>query len=695
MKLHQALLERLIELPSTAEHELRAVLDDLGLEVKKVELEGGKAVFNIETLANRGDHLSALGIAREISARFLTGIKLPASAGEISTKKVSVPVRNLTDKCLRYALMEMSLPVGMRLRADVAQILGSNPEHHPIVDLLNYVLLEIGQPMHAFDRDKVEGEVVVDLLQSAERVEALDGKTYEVPAGSIVIRDRRRIIAVAGVIGCANTMVTKETTRVLVESATFDPVCVRKTARAMGISTDASYSFERGADPEGVIAGLKRLAHLAAGAGGAVKESEGAHVLGLTQTEVQPLAVRRVTVLLSQFRKELNLARLEEVEVTSRLKNLGYQIESVAIGKSGADRELRFTVPSWRIWDVQNPEDLVEDLARSLSLGRVKLSLPPLDYNLPPPNDFEIASSRIERALLGSGFHEVITKGFYSAEDAELLTRLQPELADRHLTMKNSVERAYSHMKVSNCLHLGRLAEQNHRRGTHTVKVYELGRLFSLKDNSGRVYEFERDVLTLAQSGRWFEHEYKKAELLEECVFLLKGVLESVFRAFGQELVIGESNHALLHPGVQGSLKAGRAILGYFGLLHPELKSALDLSQNLLYAEIEVEEMLRLIKPPEYADLYDLPAIRRDITLKLPLRTLAAKVMRQILEMNHSILEEVSVVDHFKKADEDFRRTTYRLTFRDKKRTLEHSEVDAIMSQLLATLREKYALDLA
>lgn len=269
MKLHVRMLEKLIELPECSvenahQSQLRQMLDDLGLEVKGVEATPERGViYTLETLANRGDHLHVVGIAREISARTLAQITMPTIASQLSDRKASVQVRRVTDKCSRYAILEMSLPTPMLLRNDVASFTEEPGKRHAIVDLLNYVQLECGQPMHAFDSEKVEGEIVIELSTKPEQIEALDGKSYTAPEGSILIKDRKKILAVAGVIGCANSMVGDQTRKVFIEAAVFDPISVRKTARAMGLSTEASYAFERGCDSEGIMHALKRLAYLA------------------------------------------------------------------------------------------------------------------------------------------------------------------------------------------------------------------------------------------------------------------------------------------------------------------------------------------------------------------------------------------------------------------------------------------------
>lgn len=694
MKLHLSLLEKLVELPTKDPLELRPILDDLGLEVKGVEGEGLSTIFTVESLANRGDHLYALGAAREFSARYLVPLRHPALAGELTDRKTSVPVRNATDKCLRYALLEMSVPKPMDLRSDIAAIMQSEPgdKKHAIVDILNYIQLELGQPMHAFDREKVEGEVAIDLTDAPADIEALDGKTYRVPPKSIVIRDKKKIIAVAGVIGCKNSMVTPDTTAVLVESATFDPVSVRITARAMGLSTDASYAFERGCDRESPMVGLKRLVALVQGAGGAEKNS--CHVLGLTVAPSEPLEKRRILLQLSLIREQLNLPRLPDVEISTRLKNLGFALEPV-MSEKNVLQGWQVTVPSWRLWDVKTEQDLTEEVARACSYSKVKLDLPPLDYDIPEPAPTDVLLERIEPALVGAGFIEVISKIFYTADDVEALERLAPGSKEKHLTIKNAVERSYSHVKITNILHLAKLSAESHRHGVLSFKVYEFGRVFSL-GLSGGPFEFERDVLTVAASGRWSEHEWQKPESTEELLYLFKGVIENTVRTIatsGVTVVAGEN--PFLHPGCQAGLKIGRDTIGSFGLLHPMLKERLDLRHDLVFAELDAAKLIKVMGARERRAVSDFPAIRRDATLRVPLTTMAGKVTRAIVDTKPANLADVAIVDNFRKDGEEFRRVTFRLTFQSNERTLESAEADTAMDGVLSALRESLGIERA
>jgi phenylalanyl-tRNA synthetase beta chain len=693
MKLYRSILEKFIDLPSQDPAVLRRLLDDVGLEVKSIEARGHDTLFTIETLANRGDHLSALGVARELAARLLCHTKLPSFAN-IGDQKTHVIVRKQTELCLRYALLEITTPPDIKLRDEIAVTLESDGKKHPIVDILNYAALELGQPMHAFDKEKVDGEIIVDELAAAESIDALDGKSYTVPAGSVVIRDRKKILAVAGVIGCANSMVEKQTTRILIESATFDPVRVRKTARAMGLSTDASHTFERGADVEMVLPALRRALYLTQDG-----TAHSAQLVGHVMIEGAPVEKRVVTVRLAELKHQVNAPRLNESELFSRLKNLGYHISYDAAAKA---KTFTVTVPSWRLWDVKNEEDIFEDFARSHGLNEIKQKLPPLDYEKAEKHPQDLFFEHIEPALVGAGFYEVITKSFYSADDAACIEALDKQIIGQHVTLKNSLESSFSHLRTTSILHLAALAAQNIKMGMQSVKVFELARVFRKKQHDSddqRSPEdtavVELDTLSMLVAGRWFDTQWKQPESVADLFAYTKGVTENLFASLNRSVTLKSSKHPLMHPGMQAHLVVGRTTVGTIGVLHPHLAARYELKVPTVFVEIATADLLKPVEVAPYREPHDLPVMRRDVTLAIPEHFFAGDIQRTIVHGEFQDLIDVQITDDFKKSDENFRRVTYRMTFQNAVRTLETATVDATMKSVLSHLESKHAVQCA
>lgn len=695
MELVLGRLKELIDLPMEDPHALRQILDDLGLEVKGVEEGAELTTFDIETLAHRGDHLHHLGIAREFAGRYLHSLNLPKLASELSDTKLSFRIE--TTECLRYAAMDMDLPkfsFKSPWKATTNQSEAST-ERHAIVELLNDVQWEMGLPMHAFDRAKLEGELRIVAAEKEEEIEALDGKTYTVPAGSILIRDSKKTVAVGGVIGCANSMVTTETSRCIIEAAVFQPVRVRKTARAMGISTDASYAFERGVDIEAPPTALRRVAYLVNRALGGTGGALAAHVHSFRDVKGQSFPTPPVLPLfLTRIRSELNLKRLNDVEITSRLKALGYLVKEIDTKKG----LFEVTVPSWRIWSVQTEQAVIEDVARIYGLSRVKLSLPTLLPDFPVENPGENFIRRVEPALTGAGFLEVVTKSYYGPQSVTMLEELGFPDDRRHLSLKNALDRSYSQMKLSNIPLFLELISRNLRQGVSSIKVYEICRVFGegAQQQSGE-YQFERDVLTFAASGRWNQSSTLQAEkmTLQDLLLAMKGVVLSVGQALGVSFSFQESHNPYLHPGCQAGITIEGTTVGVFGSIHPKLLKDGECREEIAYAELEIEQILPHSKEVGFAKVSDQPPIQRDMTLLLPERFMATSVVNTLLKSKIQFLERVEILGEFVREGETVRRTTFRCTFRDDTKTLQHREVDERMEEVFKKLSSKHRLEVA
>ena len=671
MKLSLTLLARCIDLPTKDAGELRRVFDDLGLEVEQYLEEGGEPFFKIETLAHRGDHLSAYGIARELSARYLIPLKPlllypswpPAEAHDASVE---------TESCLRYALLSMDLPSGLSVPKEVRQVMDNyKPETSAIVHLLNYVLEEIGQPMHAFDADSIEGPIRVVLSQREEEIAALDGKTYQLPAGSVLIQDSAKIVAAGGVIGCANSMVTPRTKRVLIESAAFDPVCIRKTARAMGLSTDASYIFERGSDRELVIMAIRRLLSLI--------KNPGQLRLSYIPGPERPL--RTFDFNMSFVRSYFEFPQLTLDMIQERLALLGYSVAC-----RGAE-SCSVVPPPWREHNVQTVLAVIEDFARVYGLNALPQKLPPLDYKIPQEHENERFLRLVEPILIGQGFCEVVTKSYYSHEAVSALAGVDPAVEARHVAVKNSIEKDYSFLKVTNCVHCAKLVESNARRDVSSIKIFEFGRLYDRTLSGDRPYQFEKDVLSLAFSGRWYDSEWGKPQTVEKSLLHMKGVIESLVRVAGGAMTVGPSHIPILHPHVQAAVIVQGQVCGFFGLIHPALRGRLALEEPMMYSELDASALMRVCQRRHAAGrCSEYPAVTRDLTLKLPEGVAAGSVVEAIRALQKEPLQQIHIVDSFQKKEEPFRRVSYRLYFQSEERTLEREEVDAAMEHVVRGL---------
>jgi phenylalanyl-tRNA synthetase beta chain len=702
MKVSLALLSKFIELPSQETKILRPLLDEIG-EVKDVQFDTKTKdkIFNVETLANRADHVSILGIARELSAKLLTQIKLPAIASNLIEHKTSIPLRVLSENCTHYSMLELTGSSSMSLLSEVLHSSLSDQEtekKHPIVTLVNYLQTELGQPMHAFDKDTIEGEIIVKDLEKEQEFLALDGKVYQLPKGALVIADKKKILAAAGIIGGESSKTTLETERIIIECAAFLPASIRKTKRAIGISTEASQIYERGSDYAMVDFAIKRLLYLLQGASVTAGEKSLCIPVGFTAyTEASPPKRRTITVRYNEIKRHVNLPRLADIEITTRLKYLGFSQDA-----SSNEKQLVVNVPSWRMYDVFDEADVIEEFVKSFGLNRVKLTLPLVDVSIPDVDFEEDFKEKISSPLLGNGFHEVITKAFYASDKVALLDKLSKPLGDAaHIKIRNAVEKDNSAMKITNLIPMLEIADRNMRYEVSTVKIFETTRLFLKKGaeyviNTKSRYEYEWDALCILQAGSWNRHEYGKDMSIEKKALLFKGILEEILETFGLTLSLSTSSSIpLLYPRAQSIIKLGALNGGFIGLVHPEILNAYEIRGDVLYAEINSKLLFdsRMVLP--IREPWNFPSIKRDITLKVKLENESGSVLKNIDSMNISELQSIATVDSFRKEDEPIKRITYRLNFQLKERSLSNEEVENRVQQILKDMKDKFGIELA
>jgi phenylalanyl-tRNA synthetase beta chain len=684
MKLHLSLLKKFVDIPLKETSQIVELLDDLGLEVKGYQdTDGGDVLFTLELLANRGDHHCVLGMAREIASRNLASVSQPAISSLECSRSLSMPLRINTDKCSQYIALEIELPETLKVRSEVESY--SMSLKHPLVDTLNYVQYEFGQPLHAFDRDLLVGELRVEELREATEVVALDDQAYQVPAGSIVICDAKKIVAVAGVIGCKNSCVTQTTRRSVLESASFDPVAVRKTARAMGLSTDASKIFERGSDPETPVIALRRVIYLLAGAGGATS-SGGCRVIGMARHQGKAYEPLMLQVSLSQIQDAVNSPRLSEMEIIRRLAILGFQVDFLK-----KEKKFQIGVPSWRKWDIFHPEDIVEEFVRSYGLGRIKRKPFPLEVQ-PVPAEPTLALLRdLSPILRSNGFSEVITKAFYSEQYVAALADFGV-LPASHVRILNAIEKSNSALRYTMLPHLLEVVHQNQTVGEGSVKIYEASRVFERADD-GKSREHFR--LGFCWFGSW--HQRLKPEDLdtESRALLFKGVAESVLQEIGLSAQIEPGAVGVLHPGIQVKFVKKRKMVGFVGMVHPEFSARMRVRGDVFYGEFDVNLLQELREHHLYTEPSKFPAVRRDVTVKLNDQYPAGKLLQKLEGLKLPFCQDICIYDWFRKEGEAETRVTYRFLFREENRTLEGDEVDLIMESARLHVSDVLKLELA
>lgn len=643
MKLYPHILSEMIQVKG----DLRKELDTLGLEVKDITPE----YLNLETLANRGDHLSHLGIARDLAARFNLEIFYPKLAQELKPNSGEL-LGTKSQESKVFSILEVTLSTLPRLSADIRKLVPEKDGRPALVDLLNYVQQELGQPMHAYDASKIKGRISVVISKTPREIVGLDGKDYIVPENSLLVVDQEKIIAVAGVIGCENSMCEEDTKHVLLEAAHFDPVLVRKTARAMGLSTEASYNFERGVDHELYEKALRRVLALLE-----------LPKIGLYQFLAEKSESRIINFDGDRVRLEMNNTSITDERIKQVLRSLGFK-----------QKALNVEVPSWRTFDIFNPEDLVEEVVRIVGLDQVRSILPPLSNEEVPRNNLEILHEKLSPVLLGLGFTEIVTRSFFGPKQMQVYSELVPD--GKIIKLKNSIEATNGALKPTNIFHLVEVCTENQKRGIHSVKVFEVGRVFSEPFTQ---FDYEREVLSIAQSGRFYKGEWGKKEDLNTLARLFTGTLEEVGASFGRNIKFIPSKNPLYDSCA--ALVIENVTIGYCGLPKAEILEGAE----VFVAEIFVDKLISFECDPQLILPSDFPSVKRDVTV---VGTSHAYDVKQAIEQFQSkLVSNVIMVNDFTK--DGVRKVSYRVTFQSHERTLRNEEVDSEMARFIEHLKEK------
>ena len=635
------------------------------------------SVLDVEITPNRPDCLSVVGVARELSA--LTGA--PFRIPEIAVKESGDAASDLArvridapDLCARYTVRVISdvrvgpSPAWMaaRLRA-----VGLRPISN-IVDVTNYVLWELGHPLHAFDHVTVRGAtIVVRRARSGESFRTLDAQDRELDDSMCVIADPERAIGLAGVMGGANTEVTETTTRVLLESAWFDPATTRRTSRTLGLRTDAAYRFERGADIEALVAANDRAAQLMADlAGGTVAR-------GLIDVYPRPRPRPRVRLRMSRVARVLGVAPPRD-DARRILAGLGLPVED-----RGDDLEV--DVPSFRR-DLAMEDDLVEEVIRVWGYDKIPSTLVPTTVHLVAQPDTLRQAGAVRRALVAAGLSEVVTSTFTDPSRAAALPASGEPLAlVNPLSQDGALLRHHPLVGV-----LGAVA-LNLRRQAASVRLFEVGRTYERRDGGAA----EPRWVTLALSGLRGEPAwYHPAEPVD--VYDVKGLAEHALRALGVAATTdARARLSGFEDDCHGALVAADGtVLAEFGEIAAGARAAFDVDVPVFAAILSLDAVLArgtADRAFAYEPLPRYPAVQRDVAFVIDAgaAVTAAEVESAMRELAGPLLRGLTLFDVFRLPD-GRRSLAWRLTFQADDRTLTDDEVNAIQERVARGVSERF-----
>jgi phenylalanyl-tRNA synthetase beta chain len=628
--------------------------------------------LELNVTPNRGDAMSIIGVAREVGALLDSALRNPAGAtvGNVLSDAQMVRLEaagacpKFVGRVIRGIDNTQPTPIWLRERLRRAGVRAISPA----VDVTNYVLLELGQPMHAYDLAKVRGDVSARLARAAESLTLLDGREVALDADMLVIADEAGAIGMAGVMGGERTAVSADTRDVFLEVAWFAPEGIRGRARRLGLHTDASQRFERGVDPSGQARAMERatalLLQIAGGQPGPLVVSE--EPAGLPVRAAVRLRRERLTRLLG--------VAVPDGKVRSILLNLQMHVTVLNDGWT--------VVPPPHRFDITIEEDLIEEVARIMGFAAIP-ERPALRQQkfLPLPEELPQERALLE-ALVARGYHEAISFAFV---DPALQRLLFPDVET--LALANAIASDLSVMRVSLWPGLVRAALENQRRQQERLRLFGHGARFVV--HSGQVSEV--DSLAGLATGRRLPEQWGSRESRETLDFFdVKADLESLLSATGDgaQFSFEAASLSCLHPGRSARVMRSGAAAGWLGELHPRLVRELGFNQAPVLFEIDLVALR--VKLPQGQEISRFPQVRRDLAIVVPENVTFSALRERVLLRGSGSLRNVRVFDVYRGAgiEEGRKSIALGLIFQDISRTLTDDEVDRAVAAVVADLRE-------
>jgi phenylalanyl-tRNA synthetase beta chain len=654
-----------------APKELAEKLTMAGLEVVSLEEKEGDFVFEIEATSNRPYWLSVIGIAREVAA--ITGKKLkplaslrPKAAG---VQPFSIKVENKKDCPLYSAKIIRGVKVGpspewLRKRL---QLVGSRSVNN-IVDITNYILFEWGEPLHAFDLDKLSSQELVSVRRAkpGEKIVTIDGEEKALNQDILVIADSQAPVAVAGIMGGKDTEVAGGSRNILLEAAVFDPALIRRGRQLLKLQSESAYRFERSVDAAIVEEASLRAVEL-------ITKLSGGKCVSAKSLGVRQKRAGSISLSLSRVNKALGTA-IAGGEVKNILNGLGFK------SSGGVKDNLKVSLPTHRP-DVKSEVDLIEEVARIFGYDKVPLTLPKVSPRIIPSLKMDLLL-RIRDSLLGLGLNEVIT---YSLIDRMLLRVLQEGQEEGAVEILNPLSSEQELLRVSLIPSLARCVSYNLNQKQAYVNIFEIAKVFS-KSTPLPLEEYSLGIAFCGSKPLWLGEE---GSLQDTPGFLhLKGVIEATLKRLGiKEIRFLAKNDNEFLVQVQGET------LGTLRRLKREALERLEIkNKELFLAEINLEKLFAFIRlDKKFTPLPKFPAILRDISVDVKEEVLAEKVFSLIARLGGPLLELAQLRDYYKgkQVEPGFKNLTISCHYCDKERTLTEEEISPLHDKIIQGLKEE------
>ncbi|RXJ74366.1 phenylalanine--tRNA ligase subunit beta [Veronia nyctiphanis] len=636
--------------------------------------------IDVDLTANRADCLSIKGMAREVGVLNRAEVCEPTIESVKATieNKVSVSIE-APEACARYlgrvvrnVNVKAESPLWMQEKLRRSGIRSIDP----IVDITNYILLEQGQPMHAFDLSKIEGGIVARMAKQGEKLTLLDGNEAELNDDTLVIADHAQALAIAGIFGGEYSGVNADTTDVLLEAAFFSPDAIRGRARRYGLHTDSSHRFERGVDPEQQYKAMERATQLLLEICG----GEAGEIVGQESTEHLPKA-NSINLRRSKLDNLIGHV-IPSDDVVEILTRLGCSVETTESGWNA-------TSPSWR-FDIQIEEDLVEEVARIYGYNNIPDQAPAANLVMNNYKEANLPLKRVRDLLVDRGYYEAITYSFVEPEQQKLVV---PGVEPIILPFPISAD--MSAMRLSLITGLLNTVVYNQKRQQPRVRLFESGLRFipeQAAENGIRQEVMLAGVIAGARSEDHWDIETNTVDFFD-----LKGDLEAVLELTANELSFRfvAAKHPALHPGQSAAIEVDGKVVGHIGTVHPELERKFGLNGRTIVFEIEWDAInTRVI--PEAAPVSKFPANRRDIAVIVAEDVNADEVVRACRETSNELITASSLFDVYKGkgVEEGHKSLAIALTLQSPEKTLEENDISEAVNAVVAVVKEKFGAQL-
>jgi phenylalanyl-tRNA synthetase beta chain len=673
--------------------ELGHVLTMAGLEIEShetVDLPDGEKseVLELNVTPNRGYCLSHIGVAREVSALLNKSLKLSDPIKALATKSGAVAVEDRVsvenlepELCPRYcALVIENVKVGPSPKwlKDRLIAIGLRPINN-IVDITNFVMMEYGQPLHAFDRGLLAGnKIVIRRAKKGEPFASLDGTELKLEPDALVIADGDRPVALAGIMGGTNSQVSEATSHVVLESACFDPATVRKGSKKYGLRSDSSYRFERGVDWNGVVSAQARAALL-------IKELASGEICS-GRIDIYPEAGKPIVVPLRVSRvNQLLGGSFTAEQIQGLLSRLGMEIAEPS-------ETMQVKIPSFRP-DLSREVDLIEEIVRIDGFDKVGTVFPVAGVRPVKIAVRQKIIKKVREVLCCTGFSETVHYSFIENAHAEEFKMAFALEQDQMIVLKNPLSSENDTMRTSLIPGLLKTAALNLSKGQKPLKLFEVGSVYFANSNKNRT---EKAVLSAIVLGP-YELTPWKPRGKEYDFYDLKGTLETLAEHLHLKLETSPGSKSFLMPGKSVRVHVNGIELGYLAQVDPEQKLVHEIGQNVYALELDLGALENAISSSiQFQKIAKFPETYRDISILVDRQVTSEQVAGLILKTGTPLIQKVELYDHFegKKIQADKKSLTFALSFQSAERTLSDEEVTPLFERIIKTLESELSVSL-